>query len=314
MNKFLAQMVMTIYNQTYGVSTIADLMARYNKITSDAMSNQVFASLILTIKSLAIGITVLLYLIDLMGKVTEKNFSTEQFFKATLRCVTAYMFIVNADIIVGYLINVGTSIVTSTPNIDTGYELFGTGDAQRQSKIMLVNGIAKIPFLTKMGYLIMSIIPWMLSLIGEVILQVVLISRMLEIIVLTTFAPMSICDIYREGTASPGVQYMKKMLALGMQVAVIIMINTAAQAIIATIVGSDTGASIAELLQKTDIGSTDIETALASGDLIFTQDSVEAFITALTGFNNLKVLGIMLARLGLVWNSMPLCEEITGAK
>ena len=76
-------------------------MNRYDKIMGDAMKNTAFSSMIATIKGLAVGFTIILYLIDLSGKVTEKNFSIEQFFKATLRCVVTYMFIMNSSTIVG---------------------------------------------------------------------------------------------------------------------------------------------------------------------------------------------------------------------
>lgn len=314
LSKFLGQMAMTIYNQTYGTSSIVTLVERYNNITSQAMSMDVFKAIILTIKSLAFGITLLLYLIDLMNKATEKNFSIEQFFKATLRCVTAYMFIMNSDAIVGYLMDIGATIATETPNINAGYSLFGTDDEGRKNKIMLINGISKLKWIDIVAYIATSILPWLIAMISEVILQIVLISRILEIIVMTTFSPLSISDIYREGTASPGVQYMKKMFALGMQVAVIIMINTATQAIVASIVGSGTGATIAGLLEPSSY-TGEVEDALQSGTLIFTTDSIVNFLNALTGNGNfMKVLGIILARLGLIWNSMPLCEEITGAK
>ena len=107
---------------------------------------------------------------------------------------------------------------------------------------------------------------------------------------------------------------MKKMLALGLQVTVIMMVNLATQSIISAIIGADAGGTISGLLQQSEY-SGDMETALANGSLVFTKDSIIAFINALTWKQDtLKVLGIMLARLGLIWNSMPLCEEITGSK
>lgn len=314
LSKFLGQMIMTIYNQTYGVSTIAETVTRYNSISDQAMEMNVFVAMLMTIKSLAFGITLILYLIDLMGKATEKNFSPEQFFKATLRCITAYLFIMNADKIVGLLMSIGTAVVTDAPDIDPGYSLFGIDDQGRVNKIMLINGISKMSWSDIIAYIATSIAPWVLSMIAEVIIQIVLISRILEIVVMTMFAPLPIADIYREGTASPGIQYMKKMFALGMQVAVIMMINLATQSIIAAIVGAEAGGTISGLLTPTEYSGS-MEDALADGSLVFTKDSIIAFINAMTWKQDvMKVLGIMLARLGLIWNSMPLCEEITGAK
>lgn len=307
--KLLGFMAMTIYNQTYGTSTILNLIQRYNDIMEQAMGISAFTALITTIKSLAVGISILLYFIDLSEKVTEKNFSTQQFFQATLRCVIAYMFIMNSDIIVGYLMDLGEAVTNSTGSIESTSEFF---NATR--KTMLINGIGKLKISTILGYIMNAIIPWILSMISTVILQVILISRILEVVVLTTFSPLAISDIYREGTASSGVRYMKKVFALGLQIAVIILINLATQEIISSIIGVDAGRTITDLLKRTEY-TGDINDALASGTLVYTTDSLEQFFSALLGQGDkVKVYGIMLARLGLVWNSMPLCEEIAGAK
>ncbi|MFR7476407.1 hypothetical protein [Frisingicoccus sp.] len=307
--KLLGFMAMTIYNQTYGTSTILNLIQRYNDIMEQAMGISAFTALITTIKSLAVGISILLYFIDLSEKVTEKNFSTQQFFQATLRCVIAYMFIMNSDIIVGYLMDLGEAVTNSTGSIESTSEFF---NATR--KTMLINGIGKLKISTILGYIMNAIIPWILSMISTVILQVILISRILEVVVLTTFSPLAISDIYREGTASSGVRYMKKVFALGLQIAVIILINLATQEIISSIIGVDAGRTITDLLKRTEY-TGDINDALTSGTLVYTTDSLEQFFSALLGQGDkVKVYGIMLARLGLVWNSMPLCEEIAGAK
>lgn len=296
-------MVMTIYNQIYGSSVVLTLMERYNDITEGAMELPVFSSIILTIKGLAVGICVLTYLIDLSDKVTEKNFTIEQFFNATLRMVISYLFIMNADVIVGYLMDIGTSAAQNVSESDIGYDFFGTGHSD--NKNYLINGIQKMKVSTILGFIVSSLIPWIISMISQLVLQVVMISRILEIVVLTALSPLSISDIYREGTSSSGVRYMKKVFALGLQVAVIIMINVATQAVISEIVGVGAGESLVNLLETTSKGGT----------TIFEKDSISAFISALTGRNNtFKVLGIMLARLGLIWNSLPLCEEITGAR
>lgn len=309
----MALIAQTIYNQMYGSSSVLTLMERYNSIAETAMSMNGFSAMILTIKTLALGITTLLYFIDLSGKVTEKNFSTSQFFSATLRLVATYVFIENSDKIVGLLMQVGESVAVDLSD-DVGLDFF----ADEETKVLLVNGLAKMKLTEVLGYIVSSVVPWMMSMIGEVVLQIILISRILEIVVMTTFAPLAISDIYREGTSSPGIQYMKKVLAVGLQVAVILMINAATQAIIANVVNPDgahtMGATITGYLVEAEITGSRAD-ALSDGSAMYTEESIRNFLDALTGQGYmLKVMGITLARIGLIWNSMPLCEEITGAK
>lgn len=307
----LGIMAITIYNQSYGSNGIMKIMDRYDVIMDKAMSINTFTSILMAIKGLAVGFTLVLYFIDLSGKVTEKNFSIEQFFKATLRCVTAYMFIMNSDTIVGYLLDMG-SAATHEISDTAGLDFFGGNE-----KSMLINGIAKMKITEILSYIVCSVLPWIISMIGEIIIQVVLISRILEIITMTTLSPIAISDIYREGTSSNGVQYMKKMFALGLQVAVILVINAATQAIIAQLAGVGSGASITGLLEMSqlNIKADDMDTAIETGKLVYSQDSIKAFLDVVTaGTKTLKTFGVTLARIGLIWNSMPLCEEITGAK
>ena len=307
LSNLLAIMAITIYNQMYGASAVLELITRYNKIATDVMQVGGFAAMVSTVKGLAVGITVLLYLIDLAGKVTEKNFSIERF-------VVSYFFILYSDVITNYLIEAGTGITIDTVK-DSGFAFF-TDDPD--NKTLLINGIKDMKAIETLGFVISSIIPWLFSMIGEVILQIVLISRILELVVMVTFAPLSISDIYREGTASPGVQYMKRVLALSLQVIVIILINAATQAIIFAIInkGSNVtiGQTITDILVEAEYSESK-NVALANGSAKFTVDSVRTFMKTLTGQDSLvKVIGVLLARLGLIWNSMPLCEEITGAK
>ena len=297
-NNLLGVMVIYIYNQTYGSSYITSLISKYEAITADAMGLSVFSSLVTTIKTLAICITMLLYFMDLFGKVTEKNFSIEQFFKATLRCVTTYIFM-----------DAGSSLSSSIASYG-GYNFFTTNH-----KVMFINSFNSFSIAEILSYIMNCLIPWLLSMIGSVVIQIVLISRVLEIVVLTVFAPLAIADIYREGTSSSGVQYMKRMLALGLQVAVILVINAATQAIILEVIGGNSGLTMSKLLKEVTEFTGSRHEAIKNGTLIYTKESVEDFMSAICNQNDLvKVLGIQLARLGLIWNSLPLCEEITGAK
>ena len=298
----LGMMAMIIYNQMYGVGTIITTIDQYEKILNKVLKLPAISAVDDSIKSLAVGITLLLFFADLSAKVTEKNFSIEQFFKALLRSVTAYMFIMNSDVIVGYLIDVGQAMATDIKTQVTGYEYF-----IGENKEMLINGIANMKILEILSYIVPALIPWLLALISEVILQVILISRMFEITVMTIFAPLAISDIYREGTSSNGVTYIKKMLALSLQITVIILINVATSAIVSAIVGSTAATDVASLLKVS-------EETTVSGK-VYTSESIIEFLDVITGNEDKdKVFGIMLARIGLIWSSMPLCEEITGAK
>ena len=94
----------------------------------------------------------LLYFMDLFGKVTEKNFSIEQFFKATLRCVTTYIFISNSIEIVGYLMDAGSSLSSSIASYG-GYNFFTTNH-----KVMFINSFNSFSIAEILSYIMNCLI------------------------------------------------------------------------------------------------------------------------------------------------------------
>lgn len=303
-NTLLSNMAIQIYNNVYGSGQLLKTIQNYDKVLDSV--TKVFNSesaISLSMTSLSVGITALLFFVDLSGKVTEKNFSIEQFFKSLLRFVTTYMFIMNAGYIIEQIMDIGTSAIPQ--DVEYGIDFF-----TKANKAMFINGLAEMKLGDLLSYILQGIIPWILSLISEVMIQVIIISRILEISVMSVFAPLAIADIYREGTQSNGVTYMKKMLALALQVTVIVMINIATQSIVSAIVGIETGKDFYMLLE--------IKEHAEGEPAMFTEESLSLFLEALLGGNSrnaiLKSMGIMFARVGMIWNSMSLCEEITGAK
>ena len=311
MHKFLGEVVIIIFNQLYSGTDIIRTMNRYETILSYTRSMTMFGTVISVMKTLAIGITVLLFFIDLGDKVAEKNFSIEHLFKSMLRYYVSFIFIMQSDTIITYLLRACTDVATSITTTGGASYNFFEKDVNRT---MFINGLANIDVVNQLGYLADCLIPWILCMIAQVIIQFVLISRILEITVYTMFAPIALADVYKEGTRSSGVRFIKKLFALGLQVVVIILINEATQAIVLA-VNSGTADSIFGLLKVVELESGDPVAALSSGALVFTKESIQEFLNVLLGGTSYaKTLGIMCARLGLIFGSLPLCEEITGAR
>ena len=309
MNKLLGLMAITIYNQLYSAGSVADLIERYDRVLNGTTNIVVFAAFLSTMKTVAAGITVILFLIDLGNKSTEKNFNTEQLFKSMLRYFTAYIFILQSSNIINYMLDICSATAAQLGDSSIAADFFENSS----SRSMLINGIRNLDFGDQLGFIAWGILPWIICMIAQLVVQFVLITRVLELTVRMIFAPIALADVYREGTRSPGIIYIKKILALGLQVLVIVLLNVASQSILQSI-NADNAVSVIGALKTVEISGDQTE-ALVNGSLVFTKESITEFLTNLLSTEHYpKMLGIILAKLGMILNSLPLCEEITGAR
>lgn len=320
MYKFLGDEYIKIFEQLYSGSDVIALIKRYDTIINAIMSGNFFSALVATLKALALGIVLFYCLLDLANKATEKNFSTAQLFKVLLRYYVAGIIILNTDVIVQNLFKLSTGLASSVSSasgsMDFGKQINLLDAKTKQTFYEKLD--AELGFLDTMGYVFKGAIPWFICIVSELIIHFVLITRALELSVRMIFAPLAMTGIYKGGTQSAGVRYIKKILSLALQVVVIVLICAVAQTII-TYIGSTSGA-----------GSNAISSGQSLMDILFnasakdatlhgtiTGDSAKAFLDATLGGakgNYWMAIGVMLAKLGILYNSMPFCDELIGAR
>lgn len=68
------------------------------------------------------------------------------------------------------------------------------------------------------------IIPWVLSLIMQVVAQFIAFSLLIELGIRIAFAPFAVVDIYSEGMRSPGMRYLKRYLATFIKIAICLLV------------------------------------------------------------------------------------------
>lgn len=310
MNKFIALLYTTIYDNMFATDNLSTLITKYNNVINRVINTSGYTSIIGTMKALAYAIICVLFLLDLGEKATEKGFSTEQLFKAMLRYFVSAMVVWQSDTIVFYLLNATEALSSQISTAGAGAEAFSASE-----KTMLANGIRDMDISDQFSYILPAIIPWAIAQISRLMLYFVLISRTIEITVRMMFAPAAISDIYKNGTASNGVTYMKKIFALGIQVVVIVLINAAMQNVILALAknGEVSSSSVKAFL----VANEPVKDASGAPIYRYTVDSVKNFMTAIVyggGGNNWQTLGIMLARVGIIYSSLPLCEEAVGVR
>lgn len=180
------------------------------------------------------ALIVLFFLIELIDKTTKDNFSVEHFFKLMLKVVIAKFLIENGwDILTG-CINVGSNLAGAITPDPKGLTSKSKVLDQYAKEIQETNTIGNL------GMIIQWFLPWVFAWISKMICIVICWGRMIELGVRAVTAPISMADIFQDGTHSGGFRYLRKFLGVCLQAAVIMIVIQVSGIIQGLIIGKDT--------------------------------------------------------------------------
>lgn len=180
------------------------------------------------------ALIVLFFLIELIDKTTKDNFSVEHFFKLMLKVVIAKFLIENGwDILTG-CINVGSNLAGAITSDPKGLTSKSKVLDQNAKEIQETNTIGNL------GMIIQWFLPWVFAWISKMICIVICWGRMIELGVRAVTAPISMADIFQDGTHSGGFRYLRKFLGVCLQAAVIMIVIQVSGIIQGLIIGKDT--------------------------------------------------------------------------
>lgn len=180
------------------------------------------------------ALIVLFFLIELIDKTTKDNFSVEHFFKLMLKVVIAKFLIENGwDILTG-CINVGSNLAGAIASDPKGLTSKSKVLDQYAKEIQETNTIGNL------GMIIQWFLPWVFAWISKMICIVICWGRMIELGVRAVTAPISMADIFQDGTHSGGFRYLRKFLGVCLQAAVIMIVIQVSGIIQGLIIGKDT--------------------------------------------------------------------------
>lgn len=180
------------------------------------------------------ALIVLFFLIELIDKTAKDNFSVEHFFKLMLKVVIAKFLIENGwDILTG-CINVGSNLAGAITSDPKGLTSKSKVLDQYAKEIQETNTIGNL------GMIIQWFLPWVFAWISKMICIVICWGRMIELGVRAVTAPISMADIFQDGTHSGGFRYLRKFLGVCLQAAVIMIVIQVSGIIQGLIIGKDT--------------------------------------------------------------------------
>lgn len=277
-----------VYEALHGTVSVLNVFTKYGNMFDSLYHNEYFASLVAVMQTIGVTVCLVYFFLELADRMTEKMLSIEQLFLLFLRFCIAYLLIVNSIELMKGFMDFGTALAESLNenNIATSlYEDYGDE---------IKEGLEGIGNLEAIGYAVKLIFPWLIVMISNLVIYFIAISRSVELTIRTIFVPFAVANIYHDMQRSAGFSYMKKILALAIQMAVCLGICIATSAILQSLGGDPN-----ELLEAIKAGKFD------AGEFL------DQFV--LGGKNYLVLLGILFARAGLMIRSMQICNDIVGA-
>lgn len=174
----------------------------------------------------ALGIAMLLaYAIAHMLESIEQGKDTlEAATKFFLELCFGAVVILNVNVLLDLLANIGTVIANVFTNVLQNGEL--TNRAAVLNLLKAVTGKDHGGFWEwQLGCAIELIIPYALNFITKVAASFAILSILIEIAIRKIFAPLAVVNIYNEGLRSPGMRYFKKYFATALRLALCVAIS-----------------------------------------------------------------------------------------
>lgn len=142
----------------------------------------------------------------------------EAIYKALARIFMIGVFVFNLGTILQKVAEIGEWLIQTILDV--------ASDPNNTSALTLeqITGKDSGGALWWMESVMILIIPWVLSLIMQVVAQFIAFSLLIELGIRIAFAPFAVVDIYSEGMRSPGMRYLKRYLATFIKIAICLLV------------------------------------------------------------------------------------------
>lgn len=265
----MKDIIISMMNTIFGSKFLADCVTAINQ---NPLDNEDIKNLIEIIGQVVLPIAAVLLcmhlLIELMDKMASDSFNAEQFVKLLMKFVFGQIIISNATAWSITFMTVGTKLMY---DIQTGLTITSIGLADITETVEAMN------FWTQIGVFAQLMLPLLASFLLRIAVYFMAYSRLVEMVLRAMMSPMGCADVVTGGAHSSGIRYLKRMLAISIQGAMMLAVIATASALLAADDIFQNGASITDIM----------------------------FLG--------KYLGLMAAMVGLMGTSKSIANEVVGA-
>lgn len=203
----------------------------------------VMRSLYDIVMSAAIMLMFIYFLIAVVDKLTSENFSWEQLWKQFAMLLAAKLVIEHGLEIMTLMSAVGVELVELiSQKGDVG---LGVGITAAEADAIIASFEEKYSFgglFKVIGDLILFlqlILPWLFSWIMRIAVKIICYTRLIEIYIRASFAPLALSDFFKNGFQGGGWRFLKSFFAVCLQGAIILGIAIFFSALCESLLPSD---------------------------------------------------------------------------
>lgn len=288
--------VIGIYEGLYCSTSSYETFSKFSRLFRQICGNSIFAVITTTLISVGVAMMLIHFFIDLADKSGQQNFTMEQMFRSCLKMLIAYMLIARSQEIIQLMVDLGAALAEKISYSNGALSFFS--DSENVDR--LKGGLDKISPLDGFFYFAKLLIPYLATLLSNVVVYFIAVSNLVELVVRSLFAPVSVADCFQDGERSNGVRALKKILALALQFALVVVICITAGLVLNSIVGTT---DLSEITQVLDVGNMGT----------YSRESTKKFLDALCANKHyLTCFGVTMAKIGMLCKSQALANDIVG--
>jgi hypothetical protein len=237
----------SVFNYSDGTNTSEgwDLTSAMRlDITQDGFAKKLFddmQGLYESIAFIGIFIVIIYFFVELAEVNMNDGFTYETLLKHTVKTIIAIIIIDNGYEVVRWVLELSTAIIDEIGGIaaSNGGGTFKVGDCPWNR----CNDIFQA-----MGAYFDLIIPGVANLVISLICWVLIFMRVFDIMIRVIFAPIGLSEMVKEGYGSTGFPYLKKLLASGLQGAVMLVVSVQYSNIASAITTSSSAGALAQII------------------------------------------------------------------
>lgn len=224
MGSILARMYISIYNMLFNPSNLIQIFIQFNAHISHVLNEEFFQTIYTLLQTVGVGLLAVSFLITMLDKVSAGDFTIQVLFRHILKYVIPYMILVNLMYIFTTLLQLTTAIFLSLNNTLT--EELKISASTKVEQVYLAGGLTTyVSIGTKIGYFMMGILPYAISVIFTIVVYFFSVSRLFEITIRIICAPVAVGGAF---FGPPGnndmVRYVKRTMGVFFQIVVILVV------------------------------------------------------------------------------------------
>lgn len=175
------------------------------------------------IQPVAISLMIIYFLLALVDKMTSENFTWEQMGRQMCMFLASFYLINHGFEILELLFRFGLLLTQDV----AGEVKDGFGDKtllMEQFELFKNDNKPAIKILEDILLFIYLLVPWLLSWVMGIAVKIICYTRIIEIYIRATFAPIALSDFFHSGFQGAGWRFLKGFLAVALQSALILAI------------------------------------------------------------------------------------------